>query len=72
MTTRRESVLIEISEDAYKQNSVYRPWDDSNLDGSSAYPQKTSSHASSSRNFRITKSQPTDQSDREQELRLAP
>jgi hypothetical protein len=26
MDMRRESVLIEIPEEAYKQNSVYRPW----------------------------------------------
>lgn len=26
MIVRRESVIIEISEEAYKQNSVYRPW----------------------------------------------
>lgn len=26
-----KSVIIEISEDAYKQNSVYRPWDELQL-----------------------------------------
>jgi hypothetical protein len=28
MEMRNKSVLIEIPEDAYKQNSVYRPWNE--------------------------------------------
>ena len=28
MTTDTEAVAIEISEEAYKQNTVYRPWSD--------------------------------------------
>jgi len=26
--TKREPVVIEITDDAYKENSVYRPWDE--------------------------------------------
>ncbi len=36
MATSRESVLIEITEDAYKQNSVYRPWEEIKMDGATA------------------------------------
>ena len=28
MATTKELPVIEINEDAYKQNSVYRPWDE--------------------------------------------
>jgi hypothetical protein len=36
MTTRIASVVIEITEDAYKQNSVYRPWEEIKASGVTA------------------------------------
>jgi hypothetical protein len=33
MATKRDQLVIEITEDAYKQNSVYRPWDEAKEGG---------------------------------------
>ena len=44
MTAGNDSVLIEISEDAYKQNSVYRPWSEGRRDESVAT--ETTTHTS--------------------------
>jgi hypothetical protein len=72
MTTRRDSILIEISEDAYKQNSVYRPWDEITMDGSSVYLRDATHQPVSPRVISIANSPSSDRSKREQDPPLTP
>lgn len=36
MAIKKEQMVIEITEEAYKQNSVYRPWDEITANGTAA------------------------------------
>lgn len=60
MSAIQEPLVIEITEDAYKQNSVYRPWDEAktskmaaSTDTSPAQQQRLNSRAAASRGLAL-------------------